>query len=133
MVNNVIMPSKANSLLMFIGSVGLILIAIVFTSALEKSKSGNASDSTQVNAAKNDLMQFFGVVNAYDQKSKSLMVDDLMFEDSSGKSLGLWTVSVPNSFNFSKFQVGTKIRISASPATFQVSSKTLTANEIVKR
>jgi hypothetical protein len=127
------MKNKSNTLLLFIASVGLILIAIVFTSVIDKSRNSATRPDTRAKASKSGSMMFFGVMNSFDAGSNSLIVDSLMFEDSNNKSLGQWTVTAPNKFNPTAFPVGTKIKISANPVTFQVSTKTLTANEIEKR
>lgn len=127
------MNNKSNTLLLFIASVGLILIAIVFSSVIDKSKNGDSRPDTRARASKAASMNFLGTVKSFDPATNILTVDNLMFEDSNNKSLGLWTVTIPKNFNSASFPDGTKIKIAANPVTFQVSSKTLTALEISRR
>jgi hypothetical protein len=127
------MNNKSNTLLIFIGSVGLILIAIVFTSVIDKTKNDSKRTDTRARAGKSGSMVFRGTAGTYDSGTNILTVDRLMFEDSQDKSLGVWSVSTPASFNPAKITPGTRIRITASPVTFQISAKTLTATEIEKQ
>jgi hypothetical protein len=78
-------------------------------------------------------MVFAGVAGEYNAANNILTVNQLMFDDSDGKTLGDgWQVTVPVSFSPNKITSGTKIRITASPATFLIATHTLTATEIVQ-
>ena len=122
---------KKRNILIFGGSVGLIIAAIVMTSLIDFSRSDKKT-VVPVRATKTvSSMQFTGRVSSFDDVSNILVVDDLRM-DSTDKSLGTWRITPPASFNSAVYGTGTKIRIVANPVTFQISDKTLSAYEIEK-
>jgi anti-sigma-K factor RskA len=131
-VEQYIYMDKKSNILLFGGSIGLIIAAIVVTSLIDFSRS-NKKTTVPVRASKTvSSMQFTGVVASFDQQTQTLIVDDLRFADSDEKSLGTWNITPPASFNSAVYGQGAKIRITANPVTFQIATKTLSAYEIEK-
>lgn len=123
---------KKSNILIFGGSVGLIIAAIVMTTLVDFSRS-NKKTVVPVRATKTvSSMVFNGSVSSFQESENILIVNDLRFSDSKDKSLGMWKVTPPASFNPSVYQAGAKIRITANPETFQIATKTLTAYSIEK-
>jgi hypothetical protein len=123
---------KKSNILLFGGSVGLIIAAIVMTTLIDFSRS-NKKTVVPVRASKTvSSMVFTGTVSSYQESENILIVDDVRFVDSKDKTLGTWRVTPPASFNASAYTIGAKIRITANPVTFQIAEKTLSAYEIEK-
>jgi hypothetical protein len=121
---------KKNNILLFAGSVGLIIAAIAVTSLIDFSKS-NKNTVIRARATKSvSSMVFTGRVASYDENENILMVDDVRFLNSKDTSLGTWKVTPPATFKSISYPEGTAIRITANPVTFQVADKTLSAYEI---
>jgi len=129
------MNNKSANLLLFFGSVGLILVAIVFTIVIEKesgSKTNTTRQDTRARASQSENMKFTGTVGSYDEENRILIVSELKFQDGTDKSLGTFNITPPDDFSFSKFPSGTKVVISASAPSFKITDKSLTAVEIKK-
>jgi len=123
---------KKNNILLFAGSVGLIIAAIVLTTLIDFSRT-NKKTVVPVKASKAaSSMVLTGRIASFDATSNILIADDVRFADSNEKSLGTWNVTPPASFNSSVYATGAKIRITANPATFQIATKTVSAYEIEK-
>jgi hypothetical protein len=123
---------KKRNLLLFGGSVGLIIAAIATTSLIDFSRSEKKT-IVPVRATKTvSSMVFTGRVSSFDESTNTLIVDDLRFENSNDKTMGTWNVTPPAKFNPSAYGQGAKIKITANPVTFQIAKKTLTAYEIEK-
>lgn len=129
--NNKIYMNKTGTLFLFIGSVILIFVAIIFTAVIDRSKQSGGSD-TRARAGRTGDMVLIGQIENYDEAKNVLYVGNMQFADTEGKSLGTWEVIVPSDFNSARFPAGTKVRITASPATFQIGTKTVTAQAIAK-
>jgi hypothetical protein len=125
--------SKTNTLLIFVGSVGFILVAIIFTSILTATRSSSSRQDTRTRASEDSETVFYGTAGGYDEASNILTVEGLMFSDSDGKTLGTWKITAPPSFSALNFPPGTNLKISGSPASFNISQSTLTAVKIEKR
>ena len=123
---------KKNNILLFAGSVGLIIAAIVLTTLIDFSRT-NQKTVVPVRASKAaSSMVLTGRVASFDAASNILIVDDIRFADSKEKTLGTWNVTPPATFNSSAYAPGSNIRITANPATFQIAAKTLSAYVIEK-
>jgi hypothetical protein len=127
------MTKKSNTFLILIGTIGLILIAVIFSTVIEKAKNNPSQLDIRAKASIKGSMMFLGTISEFNENENILIIDKLMFEDSSGKSLGTWKITPPATFNPAKFPPGTKIRISANPVSFQIATNTLTALEIEKK
>ncbi len=125
--------NKSNALLLFVASVGLIVVAILFTSIIAKTRDTTVRQDTRAKASAQSMTVFYGKVHSYESTTGTLIVDNLMFDDSNGKPLGTWNVHVPSNFDASKFPAGSEIRIGANPETFNITENTLTAKEIAKK
>jgi hypothetical protein len=123
---------KKSNILLFGGSVGLIIAAIVLTALIDFSRS-NQKTSIPVRATKTvSTMVVVGRVSSFDETAHILVVDNVRFDDSKDKSLGSWRITPPESFVFSSYPIGTDVKITVNPVTFQIADKTFTAYEIEK-
>lgn len=123
--------SKNKIYIIFLLSVSFIFVAVIITSMIDKSRSQGKTD-IRTRASSNSYVRFTGVVESYDVANKTIQVSNLRFDESEAKSLGTWTVTVPDAYNYSKYPANTAIKIDALPNTFQIGSHTLTASEIFK-
>jgi hypothetical protein len=122
------MKSRSGTLLLFVGSVVLIIVAIVFTAVIDRSK----KNDSRSRAATASTIILTGLVENYDPQANILIVGNVKFADTNGKTLGTWQVTPPSQFNEVKFPSGSKVKITTSPATFQIESKTVVATEITR-
>jgi hypothetical protein len=122
---------KKSSFLLIAGSLGLIIIAIILSVIIDTVKSKNNKTDIRAKAATGNLV-FRGTISSYDTSSNIVVIDKLMFNDTPDKSLGTWTVTYPTKFNPTQFPAGTQVKITASPAVFQITTKTLMATDITK-
>jgi hypothetical protein len=126
------MVTKKSTFLLFLGSVGLIIAAIVFTSLVNFNSDPQKNTDVRARAAQVGLVNFTGRISQYDETNSLVVVDNLAFTDTQGKSLGTWQVTYPATFVPAKFPAGTTIKITAKPTMFDISAKTLIAAEITR-
>lgn len=121
---------KTKGLLLMIASVGLILVAIVFTTLMDKSN--NKPTDVRARASKSGSMTFTAVVTGFDDTKNVLLVENMKFADTEGKTLGSWEITPPGKFDVRLKAAGTRVRIAAVASSFQIATKTLIAGEIEK-
>lgn len=120
---------RSRPILLYIFSV-VFIVAAIFVSILINNIKNNSSTDLRARATTVQSMNFYGVAGTYDPVKNFLTVNDLQFEDSTGKTLGNWNVKMPGKFNPAQFPVGSKIKIVGSPVSFQIATKNLTALDI---
>lgn len=123
--------NKNGAILLFMGSIGFIIIAIVFSAIIDRPSQSNSQD-IRARAATEGYMEFLGVAGAYDPATNILVVNNLKFADTQGADLGTWNVTPPGGFNAANFPTGSNIKISGISASFQVEGHTLEARSIDK-
>lgn len=123
---------KTGAMLIFIASVGFILIAVIFSAFIDSTRKSRTPDSRARATQSNNTLDFLGVVDSYDANANLLIVSNLQFADTKGKPLGTFNVIPPVKFNPDSFPSGTKVKIAATPASFQIAAHQLTAKEIKK-
>jgi hypothetical protein len=126
------MDNKKSNLYIFLGSVAFIIAAIVMTSVISFNKSDTKNTDVRARASGSSVMVLKGTILEYDETNSLAVVDNMTFEDSTEKTLGTWKVTYPPTFNPASFPAGSKVKITAKPALFQISTKTLTATEITR-
>lgn len=124
-------PKKSRTLVYVGSSLALIIVAIVFSSFLNRREPAETS-SSDIRARANapGLIKVTGLVNEVNETEGTILVENLAFEDAT-KSLGTWTVTAPISFSVSSAFPGAKLVITVDPPTMMAQSRTLTATEIV--
>ena len=122
-------PKKSNTLPYILGSMGLIVVAIIISSIVNRSKNPQSSQDIRSRASAPSLVKVTGTVNQIDEVEGTILVDNLQFEDST-KSLGTWTVTPPLNFQLSSVFPDARITITVSPPTMLAETRTLTATEI---
>ncbi len=123
-------PKQSNTLPYILGSLGLIVIAIIFSSILNRTS--NPRDDTaniQTRAAAPGLIKVTGVVTSVNADG-TIVVSNLRFTDST-KSLGTWTVTPPAGFRTGSALPGAVLTITVDPPTMLAAKRTLSATEIV--
>ncbi|OGG09937.1 hypothetical protein A2154_02505 [Candidatus Gottesmanbacteria bacterium RBG_16_43_7] len=123
---------KGGSLLLFSASVGFILVAVLFSFVIDKSKNSAQTD-LRTKAVTRGIINFYATVDSYDDEVNTLIVRDLKFADTQGESLGVWEINAPPDFSPTRYPAGTPVIIEGKAASFQVSSHTLTAATVNKR
>jgi hypothetical protein len=121
-----------NTFLLFVGSVGLIIAAIVITGVIDFSKSNTKNTEVRAKAANVTYMKLSGMISEYDETSSLVTVDNVKFTETDAKPMGTWKVTYPATFNPSKFPAGSRINIMVNPTQFDISAKTITAAEITR-
>ncbi len=116
---------------LLIGSIAFIMIAIIITTILDKTKTSRTD--TRARASKVATMTFLGRVNSYNDAESRLIVDNISFSDGTRTLGDGWSVAVPASFNPASYPSGTQVRIEAVPSSFQISTKSVSAIGISKR
>lgn len=129
------MPSKKNSsLLYFLASVGLVIIAIVFTAVVDRVRSPAPSTDIRARAGKSLALKFTAVVSEVNEVEGILTVDNLRFagqeRGAATKTLGTWKVTPPPRFRLSSVAPGSRITLAVNPTTFQTTTHSFTATEI---
>lgn len=123
-------PKQTNTLPYILGSLGLIAVAIVFSSILNStSNPQNQTANLETRASSTGLVKATGVVSGVDTTTNTIKVNDLRFTDST-KSLGTWTVTPPASFNTASAFPGSVLTITIDPPTMLAIKRTLTATDI---
>lgn len=125
---------KSNTFLYFVASVGLVIVAIIFTTLVDKVKSPETSEDIRARATNSSALKFTATVSSIDEVEGTLTVDNLQFADKGRsttiKTLGSWKVTPPRNFRLSAVASGSRIMLSVIPTTFQTASHTFTASEI---
>jgi hypothetical protein len=124
---------KNTSFYIFIASVGLILVAVILTSIIDRVKSNRTPDIRARASKTTGSMVFTGQTGDYLSDKNILVVNNMKFADSGDKSLGTWQITPPNDFRSSQFPAGSNVKITGNPVTFLIVAKTMTALEIVKQ
>ncbi|OGG01888.1 hypothetical protein A2Z33_01420 [Candidatus Gottesmanbacteria bacterium RBG_16_52_11] len=121
---------KGTAMLLFMASVGFILIAIVFSAIIDSTRKSPIPDNRARATQTSSTLEFLGSSGGFDESLNALIVSDLQFADTKGKPLGTFNVIVPGKFNPGSFPAGTSVRITAIPSTFKIAEHVLTAKEI---
>lgn len=123
-------PKGSKSILYFLASVALIIVAIIFTSILDSMRNSAPTD-TRVRAANVNTLKLTAVVAAVDETAGIIVVDNLQFTKSgTRKNLGTWSVTPPASYTLTKAVPGKKVTLTVDPSTLLASTHTLTATGI---
>lgn len=123
-------------ILLFYGSVGFIVLAIVFMAILDKVKPNNSTDVRAKAAAKSTL-EVQATVVSVDSSTNSMTVSNLQFankgtSDGKVRNLGNWTVTLPQDASSASFSPGSTVTITVIPSSMNATSHTLTAYKITK-
>lgn len=124
------MFTKSNSVWIFAGSVGLIILAIALLPLIERVRTTGSSTDVRARAGSTSTLKFTGILSEIDPSNGLIIVSGLHFEDNPNLDLGLWTVSVPPGFSMTTLTPGKKITITVNAKTFVVTSHSLTATAI---
>ncbi len=124
-------PKQFNSFLYIAGSLGLIIVGIVFSSFLNQTGSETSTADTRARASAPGLVKVEAVISEINETEGTITVDNLHFVDGT-KNLGVWTVTTPPRLNLFALTAGMRIVITVDPPTMLASTKTLTAKEIVR-
>lgn len=128
--------SGGKGILLFYGSVGFIVLAIIFVAILDRIKPDSSTDVRAKASAKSTL-EVQATVVSVDSSTNSMTVSGLQFANkgtSDGKlrNLGNWTIALPQDGSASSFVPGSNITITVIPSTMNATSHTLTAYKIKK-
>ena len=123
-------------ILLFYGSVGFIILAIIFIAILDRTKPASSTDVRAKAAAKSTL-EVLATVTAIDSSTNSMTVSNLQFankgtSDGKVRNLGNWTVTLPQDASSVSFSPGSNVTITVIPSTMNATSHTLTAYKITK-
>lgn len=124
------MKDKGNSMLYFVGSVLLIIVAIVFTAILDSTRGSEPSGDIRARAGNLSTVNMSGTISSADETQGVLVVDNLQFKRGTKKNLGTWTVTPPASYTLSRAVPGKKITLAVDPTTFIAMTHTLTATSL---
>lgn len=115
----------------FLGSVGLIVVAIVFTAVLQRSQGNTSSrEDIRARAGNPSSLQMNARVVSVDSARGVVIVDNLQMADGTGQNLGQWTVTVASNVNISKLVSGRNVLLGVDAPTFAIQTHTFTALEI---
>ena len=123
-------------ILLFYGSVGFIIIAIVFIAILDRVKT-NSSTDVRAKASAKSTLEVQAVVSSIDTSTNTMSVSGLQFankgtSDGKVRNLGNWTVTLPQDGSSSSFSPGSTVTITVIPSSMNATSHSLTAYKIVK-
>ncbi len=123
-----------NSNVLLLGSVLLIVLAIVVVAVIDRNGSGSGSD-IRARAGQVFTLKLTGVVNSIDETAGTITVSSVQFDSESrsgeAKDLGEWLITPPADFNYASVSPGTPVLIGVDAKTFQVTSHKLTAVTLV--
>lgn len=118
------------SLLYFIASIGFIVVAIIMSFIIEKTKSSGTG--TRARAGVTNTLKVNGTVTSVD--NGVLTVDNVFFADDSRSgpavNYGTWEVTPPPGYNAASSGPGTTIAITIEAKTFDISSRKVKATKI---
>lgn len=128
--------SGGKGILLFYGSVGFIVLAIIFVAILDRIKPDSSTDVRAKASAKSTL-EVQAVVTSIDTAANTMTVSSLQFtnkgtSDGKMRNLGNWTVMLPQDGSPANFSPGSNITITVIPSTMNATKHTLTANKIKK-
>ena len=127
-------PKKNSSLLYFLASVGLVVVAIIFTAVVDRVRSPQSAADIRARAGQSRALKFTAVVSEVDEAEGTLTVDNLRFADQGRsatiKTLGTWKVTPPARFRLTSVAPGSRVTLSVNPTTFQATTHSFTATEI---
>ncbi|MFH0749661.1 MAG: hypothetical protein V1917_01940 [Candidatus Gottesmanbacteria bacterium] len=120
---------KDNTIIYIISTISFILMGIVLTGIIDKTKSSDirtrASTTSGISAT--------AVVSDIKYDTGTIIIDQLIFASSPEKGLGSWIVTPPSGFKLDSINIGSSIKLMIEPSTFAITSHSLTAKEIKKK
>lgn len=119
---------KNTSIVYLISTVAFILVGIVLTGIINKTR---VSTDIRSRASATSGITASAVVREMNDDG-TIAVDQLTFTSSPEKNMGLWTVTFPTTTNTNALISGTKVKIIIEPTTLNIENHTLTAKEIKK-
>jgi len=123
------MKPKGNAILYFVGSVLLIVAAIIFVAILDNVRGSDTSDP-RVRADATSTVKMSAVIMGVDETQGVVLIDNLQFRSGIKKNLGTWTVTPPAGYSLSRAVVGKKVTLTVDPTTFIATTHTLSATSI---
>ncbi len=128
--------SGGKGILLFYGSVGFIIIAIVFIAILDRVKT-NSSTDVRAKASAKSTLEVQGTVVSVDSSTNTMTVSNLQFvnkgtSDGKVRNLGEWIVTLPEGISPSSVSPGTRVTITVIPSTMNATRHTLTAYKVAK-
>jgi len=122
---------KSGSLIYLLGSVGLILLAILLTALIQRAKDTSSTGADiRARAGNPSTLQMTGQVESVDNNKEVFVVDNLKFSDGSEQDLGKWTVTPGPNADISKLTSGRTVVLGVEAATFSIEKHTFRALEV---
>lgn len=123
------MQPKQNNLLFFVGSVGLLVVAIGIIAFLQGRATSQEATDVRARAGATSNLELTGTVSSVDYDNTVFMINNAKFKNGE-QSLGSWTVTPPAGFSLSSLSSGKTVVLSVRPETFDASTHTLSATEV---
>lgn len=112
------------------GSIGLIVVAILFTSVLQRNQTGNSTrEDIRARAGNPNVLQMTAHVVSVNAETRSGVVDSLQMARSDSQNLGKWTVTLASTVNTASLVSGNTVILGVDAATFNIDKHTFTALE----
>jgi len=126
------MDKKPDRSLFFIGgSLGLLFLAVVVTSLINKNQSVNSGD-IRAKASVDTGLRYEATISSLEGDG-SIKVSSVTPYDNPEKNFGEWTVLPAGTVNMTDITVGTKVILTIDAKTFDVKTHTMQAKAITKK
>lgn len=122
---------RTNSWMYFLGSVGLIVVAILLSALLQRTR-GTVTESKDIRARAGNptALQMTARVVSVDDGKNEVVVDNLQLSGENSQNLGEWTVTPGPLVNLGALVSGRNITLGVDASTFSIDTHTFTALEI---
>ncbi len=112
-------------MLFLLGSLGLVIVAILFSFIINKTKSDSPTTDVRARASAVSTLEMLGTVQNFDANRGVVVLTQVAFASDPDKNLGVWTVSVPK--DTKPLVGGNRVSFTIDPQSFSVNTKTVKA------
>lgn len=118
---------------LYIGSIGLVIVAIAITAVIDRTKS--SQEDIRAKAGLTTGQVATAVVSSFNESVGALLVTNFAIgkNGTSTNTTQIWTIELPSTVNTASLGEGARVTMKLDPKTVNISTRTARALEVTTR